>query len=901
MTVQQHPASPRTDFRSDIACPAARAVRGRVRNILLAGCLGLLGVHSAIGRTEAAPEPVALDPAITAIVSQVSRDSLFSHVQTLQAFHTRNTASDTVSTTTGIGAARRWVHDHFGSNSGVAADYFDWDGEICTVDRTNRSVLGTMTGSLHPDRFLVVGAHLDSRTTDTCNLTAFAPGANDDASGVGCLLELARLVSTLEPERTIVLQAFTGEEQGLAGSTAFAREAHLSGMQIDAMINNDIIGNIDGCPGEPDCNNGPTTHEDSLSIRVFSDGPNTSAARQLARLNKLIGEAYVDEMTVHMIPLLDRAGRGGDHIPFDQFGFPAVRFIETLEYTLQQHNAADLIGQMEFSYFQRNVMINTAVLANLALAPLTPTGVQVYDLGTGGGIRAEWDPVSGDVAGYRVAYRYVDQGDTLFYADIVDAGTSLSFDVTGLSDDVPLAVSVSAYDAEGHESVFSTEGLVTPGIAPHLVPGVAVISKPDRIRLEWNEPQELDLTRFRIYRSLNPVSGFSVRDSVSAGTNFYDDVTAQAGVPYYYKVSSVDVTGLESPLTPSDKGLRRAPQYGILLVDATRDGNGGIGSPSDSQADAYYTTLFAGRPVLGTWDFPAQLAAGVLLTDADMGQYRTVWIHSDLRNGKIAADSLEIRQYLDNGGQVFLGGWGLEATFSGSLTEFGIYPAGTFFHDVLKADSLRTALGTESDFRGAVPLVGGYPNLLVDATKYPFSGGNLTFMDALVGAPLPGGTPIYEYDSSFVPPGASDGLVNGVRIGSGPAQVIWATIPLYFMQQAGASAFVNRALIDFGYGTTDAPEPDALAQISLGVAPNPFSSRTELSFALPRAEDVSIGIYDVAGRLVRELSNGRFDAGDHTVIWDGENGRGDRMPASVYFAGLRVGDRWITREITILR
>ena len=878
-------------------------MRRRTTLILLStACFGFNGL-TGTSAAQADPGPVALDPQISSLLVQVSQDSLQAHVQALQSFHTRNTVSDTISTTMGVGAARRWVHDRF-AERGATAGYFDWNAPACAVAADHRNVTGTFTGS-EPNRLIVVGAHLDSRSTNTCDGAMFAPGANDDASGVACLVELARLLPSLSLETSVVLQAFTGEEQGLFGSSAYAREARMAGYDIDAMINNDTIGNIDGCPNLPDCGGGSPTAQDSLSVRAFSGDPSTGASRQLARLAKLIGEAYVSEMTVHLQPAIDRPDRGGDHIPFHNEGFPSMRFIETLEYTLQQHNEFDVIDEMEFSYHRRNVLMNLALIANLALAPERPTDVQAFDLGTGGGIRVNWAPVTGDVAGYRVAYRFYDTGDTLYYEDVVDAGTANTLDLTGLTDEITLAVSVSAYDAAGHESVFSEEQLITPGTTPHVPTGFRAASRSDHIELTWNTPAELDIDRFRIWRSILPTSGFAVLDSVDAPALQYDDVTANPGTDYYYKLSSIDLTELESPQTAAEKGRLATYQPGLLVVDGTRNGTGITGNPNDAQIDDYYDSILPGAFVLATWDWLAQNTSGNPLTDAEMGQYQTVFVHSDLRNSTIGNLTEELRQYVAGGGQLFLGGWELK-TRTGSATEITEYQNGDFFFDVMKVPALRTAVAGEADFEGADPLEAGYPILDVDTSKWPFSFGKLTFMDAIVGSPLDGAAAIEAYRSSEVPPGPNDGLPVGLKWPAVDPQVIFLDVPLYFMEQTGAQAFIDQLVLEFGYVASDVPSSPGVSQapraLTIEARPNPASGRIEFVLELPSRSLATLQVFDVSGRAVRDLADHReLGPGLHSIAWDGRDTQGRSVATGVYFAQLKTGNQSVTRALRIVR
>ncbi len=542
-------------------------------------------------------------------------------------------------------------------------------------------------------------------------------------------------------------------------------------------------------------------------------------------------------------------------------------------------------------------MINLAVVANLALAQLTPDGLQVFDHGTGGAIRAQWNPVPG-ASGYRVAYRL---SSALEYTAVVDAGSATSLDIFGLNNEQQLAVSVSAYDAEGHESVFSAERTVTPGITPHLIQRFAVSSRSDQIRLDWTMPQELDLDFVTIYRSTQQTTGFAPIDSISPSQNSYGDVTALPGQQYWYRVNSVDLGGLSSPLTLPDKGLLAIYEHGILVVDATKDGFGTPGFPTDAAVDNYYAALLSEAPVLANWDFPESLDAGSLLTDAEMAQFRTVWIHSDVRLGVLESDTLEIRQYLDNGGQVFLGAWGLQETIRNSTIEIATYKPGHFFHDVLRVGKIRTTPLAEADSIGATSLVGQFDDLVIDPVKWPHQGGHFIFMDTFVDGPLPGAESIYAYESSAVPPGPSDGVPLGLRLGGSEPNLIFLDAPLYFMQQAMAQACVNEALAEFGYTSAAAPSENVSARLQLHAAPNPFSGTTRLSFQLPHGDVVKLRIFDVKGRLVRTLVDGPLEAGSHAFEWDGRNQRGDRVGSSVYYGKLQVAETSVSQPISVLR
>ncbi len=413
------------------------------------------------------------NPIVQAICDSVSPDELAHDVEMLQNFYTRHTNSDTVSATTGIGAARRWIFSRFQEfsqyeGSDLVPGYFDFDATICSAFGGHRNVLATIGGHVSPERFFLLAAHMDSRTNYYCNSTSFAPGADDDGSGTAVLIELARVLSRVDLDCSVTLMAVTGEEQGLFGSTAYATWAVENGIRIDGMLANDTVGNITGCV-DPACPPEEPVLTDSLSVRHYSLGPSTSNHRQLTRALKLNGERYLPEFTVRLIDAHDRPGRSGDHFPFDARGYAAARFIEPYEFgdgtgaNGRQHNQYDTFEWVIPSYVARIVRLNLGGFANLALAPETPRSPTVETLGNGT-LRLTWPSVTTapDVAGYRVALRGTDP-DSLFYFAIedagIDAGGTQEYVVGGLTPDVALYMSVSAYDTDNNESIFSGEVL----------------------------------------------------------------------------------------------------------------------------------------------------------------------------------------------------------------------------------------------------------------------------------------------------------------------------------------------------------------------------------------------------------------------------------------------------------
>ena len=371
---------------------------------------------------------------IDKMVKSVNADSLKSYITKMVSFGTRSTISDIKSKTKGIGAARNWVvskFDQFAKQSdGRLTAFLDTttikpDGK--RVDQTillGNAVAILKGNDVNDKRVFVVSGHLDSRVTDVMNRVSDAPGANDDGSGVAGVIEAARIMSKYKFSATVIFVAVSGEEQSLLGSGFMAAKAKKEAWNIEAMLNNDMIGS----------NNASETQIiDNTKLRVFSEGlpafeldknaknirqfglENDGKSRQLARYVKEIGERYVDQLEVKLIYRNDRFLRGGDHTPFVENGFTAVRITEMNENFEHQHQDlrtdkgvkyGDLIEFMDFEYLRKNTAVNIAVLANLAKAPSMPTEVKVDVKNLSNSTFLYWKaPVNGTTKGYYILMR----------------------------------------------------------------------------------------------------------------------------------------------------------------------------------------------------------------------------------------------------------------------------------------------------------------------------------------------------------------------------------------------------------------------------------------------------------------------------------------------------------------
>jgi hypothetical protein len=364
------------------------------------------------------------------IIDNVSAEKIENSIQTLVDFGTRNTFSDTISNTRGIGAARRWIKSEFESISKDCNNCLDvfYQKDFVTKEGNGRvphdawvvNVVAIQKGTKYPNRYVIMSGDIDSRGSDTMDFTSEAPGANDNASGMAGTIEAARVLSKYSFENSIVYVGLSGEEQGLFGGAGLAAYAKENNWDIIGVLNNDMIGNIKGVDGVIDNRTfrifsepvPPTETDRERRMRRFYGGEVDGISRQLARYIHKTVENYMPEMNPMMVYRLDRFGRGGHHRPFNDLGFAGIRIMEAHENYTQQHQDireengikyGDVIEHVNFGYAKKLTAVNAINLASLAWAPPAPKNVAI-----GGIVEAaakfKWDKVDG-ATGYKIYWR----------------------------------------------------------------------------------------------------------------------------------------------------------------------------------------------------------------------------------------------------------------------------------------------------------------------------------------------------------------------------------------------------------------------------------------------------------------------------------------------------------------
>ncbi|MFJ8554891.1 M20/M25/M40 family metallo-hydrolase [Streptomyces sp. NPDC093676] len=412
------------------------------RTVLTASAASGAAALVATGTAEAVQAPGKDDrPPVTAqpptrelraLLQEIDPARIEATVRKLVSFGTRHTLSIQDDPARGVGAARDWLLAELRSYAAASGGRMTAELQSYIQEPASRiptatritNVIATLRGSVTPERVYVVSGHYDSRVTDVMDATSDAPGADDDASGVAVVLELARVMAKRRPASTIVFAAVAGEEQGLYGATHMAQQFKAAGVDVQGMFTNDIVGSSTADDGT----------RDSYTVRLFAEGvpssetpeqaairrsvggENDSATRQLSRFVRDVADNDVTGMHVRVVYRRDRYLRGGDHIPFLERSYPAARFTEPAEDFAHQHQDVrvdetgkqfgDLPEFCDFRYIARVARVNAATLWSLAQAPGTPRGAKIVTSALTNSTDLVWTRgTEPDLAGYEIVWR----------------------------------------------------------------------------------------------------------------------------------------------------------------------------------------------------------------------------------------------------------------------------------------------------------------------------------------------------------------------------------------------------------------------------------------------------------------------------------------------------------------
>ncbi len=449
------------------------AFRSLVASVMLGVVAPTLAAQRA-NNTGALPDVtmgLARDPALAATIAEISAARIRETDSALVSFGTRHAMSDTLSNTRGIGAARRYLFAKLSGYSKACGGCLRIEYDPALLEMRGHpehpmvnivNVLAWLPGR-DTTRVLVMGGHYDScicARTDLGSLARFeatqdAPGADDDGSGTSAVVELARVFSKHFPrglETSVIFVAYSGEEEGLYGSTHLAQRLHAAGYKVVSAFTDDIVGNVVADDGTVD----------STSARIFGADPDNGPSRELARYAWATGTIYNPRFQIVPVFRLDRISRGGDHSPYVALGDPGLRFTERLENYKRQHLPTDDFAHVNFGYVTNIARLNASVVGSLANAPAPPAALARRDQASGGQKwMVSWHEIPG-AASYEVLFR---RTTVPTYEKIYQAGAATSFLLPDQLDDGWAAV--RAVGANGHRSLTSAVPPPCPVLTTH--------------------------------------------------------------------------------------------------------------------------------------------------------------------------------------------------------------------------------------------------------------------------------------------------------------------------------------------------------------------------------------------------------------------------------------------------
>lgn len=681
-----------------------------------------------------------IDYPTDSLADLISQDSLFAYDVRLEEFNTRYIFTDS------IDRARDWIAQKFmdWGYTDVSTPTFYWNG-------THYNVMCVKQGYAEPDKVIVIGGHYDSITYgEEPGPEFYAPGADDDASGVALTMELARVLSGVPTRKTIIFMAFSAEEVGLVGSRAAAQGFLDAGVDVEVMFNYDMVAYVEEAHWPLDLSGGPQNGYMWLSH---------DAAQRLTNLT----------------PVATSMGASSDHYSFYERGFNVCNNIEGNFNNGGWHTNLDIHERLNFDFFTdvaRMAVASVAIAANAA----SPTEIeQLVDVGDGQSLELYWDPCLPEYE-YTVLYG-VESG---VYTDTVEIiGGACSTVLSGLVEGQQYHMSVVGVIPDGYPAVYGVEDTLTPLSIPRTPAAVSAEPGLNTVVLDWAESIEGDFSHYRIYRQIEDFQYQLLADNVTTSEYLDEEVVGQ--IWYSYRIAAVDMEGNESELSEAVVSTAATFDGGVLVVD---EWSSTTGSPAQGVQEEYIDSLLG--PLghhLARVD-----SSGESLTASQAGPYSSIlWIDDDVGNQWIERSEETLRWYAGFPTNLMVEGFQTVQFWVASPTS-----PGDFIRDYFRIGSWTDH--PSADFTGATG-AGSWPDIDI--------GTNSLFGDLIPSVPtfdlISGGQAIYLYDSESDNP-ASEGLCCGVAYETDSAKYVLLGFPLYWLTEESAQALVAHAMAWFDEG-----------------------------------------------------------------------------------------------------
>lgn len=816
----------------------------------------------------AMPEQLRERNFINDLLTQVSSDSLISYVQHMQDFQTRYANNPN------RWDIANWLKGKFQSY-GYATAYLDpvpWDNDL------QYNVIAQLTGTVYPESCIIVGAHYDSQSWDS-NPMFVAPGADDNATGVAAILEIARIMkaSNFQPRCSILFIPLAAEEIGCIGTYGFLNDALQSGLEIRLMINMDMIGNTQPYPN--DSRMLLHSYDGCLEHAYYAAGLMslyTGLTSVLAPLNEFLTDSY----------------------PFWEAGYPAISFDEYWMSPVY-HSSQDTVDQLDPLYFGKLCKGVLAMTAHYSYLSAPPLGLQVADPGTGSSLLLNWSAPADPLVDHYVVRWGTEEWSYEHTAQTF--GEQLT--ITGLTEGIPCYIAVSSADLGGLESYQSRISAI-PLQLPRAPNGFCDTPVAGGINLSWEPNQELDIVAYHLYRSLSEADPGSLIASIPAPVTTFQD----SGLPgldeyYCYRLCAYDTQGNEGTLTPFLKSRPITLDRGILIIDETLNYSGANPfQPTDEMVDSFYDSLFNNLNLTAHLDLEEN---NENLRLADLCIYSSILWHGNDFGDYTKPSELKavLKAYVAAGGNLMF-----SVCHPGPAFELSSgYPASfgeeAFINQVLGVQG--TNYANSARFKYAISQMDILNNLQVDSLKTIAAfAGHIFHVEGL--QPSPSADAIFCYGSDYAdstPQGQLNGCAVGVRHSYGAGQTVLLSFPLFFMRQVDAYwllQIVFTAWFNEPVDIADQVFPSPELQMHPAF-PNPFSENTTIRIDCPhKAAALKAEIYNLKGQLVwhRELVP---ETPNLEFSWDGRDSKGRSLSSGVYFIRVIQGDRRKVARLLLLK
>ncbi|HQH47591.1 MAG TPA: M20/M25/M40 family metallo-hydrolase [Candidatus Syntrophosphaera thermopropionivorans] len=804
---------------------------------------------------------------ISQIISLVDADSILYNIQCLQDFQTRFALADNRF------QVAEWIKNRFisfGIND-VQLQSFIWNN----TDQYN--VVATIPGSLYPEQYIIIGGHHDSITYGPSeNPFVFAPGADDNASGSGGTLEIARVImqSGYQPRCSIRFVTFAAEEFGLWGSKYYALTALNNNENIRLMINHDMISN----------NNDPYFYR--VILNPYDGSENyTNYALQLI-------EQYTDLQVYYNYSVNPS---NSDSYSFWQKGYNVLYFSE-FDFSPYYHTTNDLTQHINSDYCAEVIKASTASAVRFSEIPIAPINLVVRDTGNGSSLLVTWE------SPYEPALDHYN----LYYSTVLGqwnepiATTQTSYRLENLTEGQMYYVGVSSVDFNGLES-FIIVATGTPNLIPLTPENFKVEPVYRAVSLSWNENLELDLAGYNLYRSQSEGElGIQIGGLLTQNSFLDRDVIGSENY-YYYRLCAIDQDGNRSEFTSAIKTRPVTLNKGILIVDETENMSGNNPfQPSDEQTDIFYADIMQN---FETHHLDLNELSETL-TLADIGIYSSIlWYGNDLASMDypyFIQDDL--KKYIYYGGNLFFSVYHPTLAFALNSSYPNYFNSDTFIYQNIGISE--TDYSSAARFKYAIPCFEDFPPLEVDPEKTISSfNGHIYQIESI--EPSPYANAIYLYGSDYdseTPQGSLNGSTVGIYNPNQNGKVIVLSFPLYNMNKTEAQKLVeysfHHCFNEPGISTDLTGDNKILIFANY---PNPFGEKTSFRIEWLNADQpVKVEVYNLRGQLVKTIYKG-YSPKSLIYEWDGTDNNGKTVSSGIYSIKASQGKKNSIRKVIMIK